>query len=295
MIAGSNGVVQPETPRTVLDFLRRATVFLAQHEVATPRLDAEVLLAFLLDAKRVDVYLRFDQPLGEAEVVAYRELVRRRGAGEPVAYLTGRREFWSRDVQVTPDVLIPRPETELLVERALADIGDRTRALRVLDLGTGSGALALALATELPGAQVVALDVSPAAVAVARGNIESAGLADRVEVAISDWTASIDGGPCFDLIVCNPPYVETAVLGTLAAEVRQEPALALDGGPDGLVAYRALVPLAMPLLASGGRMLLEIGEGQAEPVAALLGAAGSREVARYRDLAGIERVVGGYA
>ncbi len=295
MIAESNGVAQPEAPRTVLDYLRRATVFLTQHDIATPRLDAEVLLAFLLEANRVDVYLRFDQPLGEAEVVAYRELVRRRGLGEPVAYLTGRREFWSRDVRVTPDVLIPRPETELLVERALADLGDRARVLRVLDLGTGSGALALALATELPGAHVVALDVSPAAVAVARGNVEAAGLTDRVEVAVSDWTASIDGGPCFDLIVCNPPYVETAAIDTLATEVRQEPALALDGGPDGLAAYRTFVPMAVPLLASGGRLLLEVGEGQAEPVAALLGAAGSREIASYRDLAGIERVVGGHA
>ena len=295
MSAGANGAARSETPRTVLDYLRRATAFLTQHDVATPRLDAEVLLAFLLDANRVDVYLRFDQPLGEPEVVAYRELVRRRGAGEPVAYLTGRREFWSRDVHVTPDVLIPRPETELLVERALADIGDRARALRVLDLGTGSGALALALATELPSAQVVALDVSPAAVAVARGNVETAGLTDRIEVVVSDWTASIAGGPCFDLIVSNPPYVETAVIAALAAEVRREPTLALDGGPDGLAAYRALVPLAMPLLASGGRMLLEVGQGQAEPVTALLGAAGSREVASYRDLAGIERVVGGHA
>jgi release factor glutamine methyltransferase len=295
VIAGANGVTPGETPRTVLDYLRRATVFFAGRGIETARLDAEVLLAAVLATGRVEVYLRFDQPLGAAEVVAYRELVRRRGAGEPVAYLTGRREFWSRDLRVTPAVLIPRPETEILVEHALGLVGDRGRPLRVLDLGTGSGALAVVLAAELPAAQVLAIDISPAAAAVAHANVAAADLADRATVIVADWTTPLAAGARFDLIVCNPPYVESGALAALAPEVRCEPTVALDGGPDGLAAYRTIAPAAAALLAPAGHLVLEVGLGQADAVGTLVRAAGLATPPAQRDLAGIERVVAGAA
>lgn len=279
---------KPE-PRTVLEFLGRAHGFLAARGVASARLDAEVLLASVLGIDRVGVYLRFDQPLAAREVDAYRELLRRRAAGAPVAYLTGTREFWSVPLAVTPDVLIPRPETELLVERVLAGRVDGEP--RILDLGTGSGALAIALARELPAARVVAVDVSPAAAAVATANAARAGVAERVTVVVGSWTAPLDAAARFDVIVSNPPYVPTAALAGLAPEVQAEPALALDGGEDGLAAYRALVPQAAARLAPGGRLLLEVGEGQAETVAAIAVAAGLEGVAWHADLAGIARVV----
>lgn len=281
----------PPAPRSVLDYLGRAASFLEARSATTPRLDAEVLLAHVLATDRVGVYLRFDQPLAAAEVDGFRALLRRRAAGEPVAYLTGRREFWSRRLRVTPAVLIPRPETELLVERALAAVGARERAVSILDLGTGSGALAVVLACELEAARVVAVDVSPAAARVARANAVEAGVGDRVAALIADWTSALLPAARFDVIVSNPPYVESAGLAALPPEVRAEPCVALDGGADGLAAYRAVVPAAAALLAPDGHLLVEVGEGQAAAVAALCAAAGLVAVACHRDLAGIERVV----
>jgi release factor glutamine methyltransferase len=285
------------SPRTALDYLRRATDFLAARGVAGARLDAEVLLACVLATDRVGIDLRFDQPLGAAEVDAYRALVRRRAGGTPTAYLTGAREFWSIALAVTPDVLIPRPETELLVERVLAGVAAaaRARSLRILDLGTGSGALAVALARELSAARVVAVDVSRAAAVLAAANARRAGVGARVAVVAADWTTAFDGGARFEVIVANPPYVPTAALAALAPEVRAEPALALDGGADGLAAYRALVPGAVGRLAPGGRLLLEVGADQAEAVAAICVAAGLEGVAWHADLARIARVVEGAA
>jgi release factor glutamine methyltransferase len=282
-------------PRTVLAYLRRAAEFFAARGIASARLDAEVLLASVLAIDRVGVYLRFDQPLAAGEVDAYRELVRRRAGGAPVAYLTGVREFWSIPLAVSPDVLIPRPETELLIECVLASCRPAVSPLRILDLGTGSGAVAIALARELPDADVVAVDVSPAAAAVAAANAQRAGVAARVAVVVGSWTSPLDAAARFDVIVSNPPYVPTAEMATLAAEVRAEPALALDGGADGLAAYRALVPEAMARLAPGGRVLVEVGAGQAEAVAAIFVAAGLDGVAWHADLAGVPRVVAGRA
>jgi release factor glutamine methyltransferase len=285
-------------PQTTLEYLRRAVDFLAARSAASARLDAEVLLAFVLATDRIGVYLRFDQPLAPREVDAYRDLVRRRGAGEPVAYLTGTREFWSIPLTVTRDVLIPRPETELLVARVLAVLavaGAEPSGVptprRILDLGTGSGALAIALARELPHALVTAVDVSPQAAAVAAGNARRAGVAERVTVVVGSWTSALDPAARFDVIVSNPPYVPTAELAGLAAEVRAEPTLALDGGEDGLAAYRALVPGAAAHLAPGGWLLVEVGAGQAETVAAIFAAAGLQGVAWHADLAGVARVV----
>jgi len=278
-------------PRTVLEFLRRAASFLATRGIPTPRLDAELLLADVLVTDRVGVYLRFDEPLAPANVRRYRELIRRRAAGQPVAYLTGRREFWSREVAVTPAVLIPRPETEVLLERTLTVVENRRAALRVLDLGTGSGAIAVVLAAELPNASIIAVDVSPAAAAVAAANVRGAGLSDRVGVLVADWCAALQPEARFDLIVSNPPYVETGALDALARELHAEPRLALDGGIDGLEAYRRLVPDAAALLTPGGRLLVEVGARQAAAVTALCAEAGLGGITCHRDLAGIIRVV----
>lgn len=285
-------------PETALAYLELAAKFLAGRGGASARLDAELLLAEVLATDRVGVYLRFDRPLGRAEVDAYRALIRRRGEGEPVAHLTGRREFWSRSFTVTPDVLVPRPETELVVERALAwirETGGRDRAPRILDLGTGSGAIAVALAVELPEASVIAVDLSPAAAAIAERNADTAGVATRVRVVVSDWTAALPADARFDLVVANPPYIPSPDLATLPPEVRREPVLALDGGADGLDAYRRIVVEAVRVVEPGGALFCEVGAGQAPAVAALLAAAGFEDVVSFTDLAGIARVVGGTA
>jgi release factor glutamine methyltransferase len=285
-------------PETALAYLELAAKFFAGRGVATARLDAELLLAEVLGTDRVGVYLRFDRPLGRAEVNAYRVLVKRRGDGEPVAHLTGRREFWSRSFVVTPDVLVPRPETELVVERALAAVdaaGARARPLRVLDLGTGSGILAVTLAAELPNAEVTAVDVSPAALAIAERNAAAVGVQARVRFLPSDWTAALGSDERFELVVGNPPYVPSGDIAGLAPEVRREPVLALDGGLDGLAAYRRIAADAVRVLAAGGTLVVEVGAGQAPAVAALLAEAGLAPVGRFADLAGIERVVVGTA
>ncbi len=282
-------------PGSVLSYLRRATEFLAARGRAAPRLDAEVLLAAVLSTDRVGVYLRFDEPLRSDDVDRYRELVRRRAAGEPVAYLVGKREFWSCELTVTPDVLIPRPETELLVERALAALLDHEGSSRILDLGTGSGAIAIVLARERPQARVVAIDVSRAGAAVAHANALSAGVAGRVDVVVADWGSCLRAGARFDVIVSNPPYITTHALAALPAEVRREPRLALDGGEDGMAAYRRLVPEAAAMLVPGGSLLLEVGIDQAPAVSALLSANGLVDVSWQEDLAGIPRVVAGAA
>jgi len=281
------------TPDTTLAYLELAAKFFVGRGIASARLDAELLLAQVLATDRVGVYLRFDRPLGPREVDAYRALIKRRGEGEPVAHLTGRREFWSRSLVVTPDVLVPRPETELVVERALATIATPDRALRILDLGTGSGAIAIALASELPNATVTAVDGSPAAAAVAEQNAATHGVAARVRVVVSDWTAALPPDERFDLVVSNPPYIPSADVATLPAEVRREPSLALDGGPDGLAAYRRIVAEAARVLEPDGMLLCEIGAGQAAAVVGLFTAADFADVGRFADLAGIERVIAG--
>jgi release factor glutamine methyltransferase len=282
-------------PQTVLEYLGRATEFLVRHGRPTARLDAEVLLASVLSTDRVGVYLRFDQALSRVEADAYRELVRRRGTGEPVSHITGRREFWSLTFTITPEVLTPRPETELVVERALAAMPDRDGRYRVLDLGTGSGALAIALASERKAARVVALDRSMAAAAVALVNARGLGVGERVDVAVGEWTAALRADARFDVIVSNPPYIVTSTIDELPAEVRREPRLALDGGADGLDAYRQLVPAAQALLAPGGTLAVEVGLGQAEAVAEIFTRVGLIETTTGADLAGIERVVSGRA
>lgn len=255
-----------------MEVVRLSTGYLASHGSSSPRLDAELLAAQALNLRRLDVYLQFDRPLEEEQLGAIRELVRRRGDGEPVAHITGEREFHGRAFRVTPDVLIPRPETETLVGLAIAEAQRRAPGgdgLRIADIATGSGCIAVTLAAELPGARVTATDVSEVALSVARVNATRHQVADRVEPVLGSWCAPL-AGRGFDIVVANPPYIPTAELAELERDVRDhEPRLSLDGGTDGLDAYRGLLPSIATVLADGGWSALEIDVRAAAAVAEL--------------------------
>jgi release factor glutamine methyltransferase len=254
-------------------------------------LEAKLLLAHVMDRDRAWVAAHGEAVLTREQALAYDALARRRRNGEPVAYLTGRREFFGLELEVTPDVLIPRPETELLVELALMWLGKENPA-RVLDLGCGSGAVALAIAHERPRARVIGVDVAPAAVALARRNAERLAIGNAAFIE-SDWFARVPREP-FALIVANPPYVaeEDAHLGR--GDLRFEPATALASGGDGLDAIRAIIAAAPDYLAGGGVLALEHGHDQAQAVQMLLRDAGFGDIAFARDLAGIPRVTYGH-
>lgn len=252
----------------------------------TPRLDAEVLLAAAIDRPRSHLYAWPEQIPEPAQTARFAAYLERRLMGEPVAYLLGWREFWSLELGVTPDTLIPRPETELLVELVLARL-PADRSLAIADLGTGSGAIALALAKERPRAQIVATDRSAATLAVARDNAIRLHIAN-VEFREGDWCTPL-AGEHFDLIVSNPPYVATTDSRWREGELRFEPSGALVAGEDGLDAIRAIIIQAPDYLAPGGWLLLEHGYDQGETVPALLRRRGFTEVTDHRDAAGVSR------
>ena len=275
----------------MLDVLRWTTARFEKHGLASPRLDAELLAAHAFAMSRIELYAHFDRPLSASELASYRDLVSRRLAGEPVAYLLGHKEFWSLDLLVDSRVLIPRPDSETLLEEALDRVAGSGAGLRIADVGTGSGALALALAKERPEAQVFATDISPDALAMARANAERLGLA--VSFLEGDLNQPLGPAGRFDLIVANLPYIPSADIDGLAADVRSEPRLALDGGADGLALMRRLVAAAPELLQPAGCLALEVGADQAGAVEELLRGAGLGDIRCRRDLAGIERVVSG--
>lgn len=254
------------------------------------RVDAEALLLHALGRPRSWLFSHSDDPLDETMQARYGALIARREQGEPVAYITGRRGFWSLDLEVTPATLIPRPETELLVELAL-DRLPRDVARAVADLGTGSGAIALAIASERPLAKVVASDASLAALAVARRNAQRLGLG-RVDFVHGDWLQPL-AGQCFDVLVSNPPYIEAADPHLARGDLRFEPATALASGSDGLDDIRRIVHDAPPLLNDEGWLLLEHGWNQGDAVRELLTAAGFRHAFTAQDLEGRDRVSGG--
>ncbi len=270
---------------TPLRLLAWTQEFFAKKGIDAPRLTAELLLAHALSCDRVRLYLDFDKPLGDPELARFRELVRRRGEGEPTAYLVGRREFYGRPYRVDPRVLVPRPETELLVEAALAALPEGGRAL---DLCTGSGCVAISLALARPAARVVATDVSDGALALAREN--AAALGAVVEFATGDLWSAVHGAEPFDVVVSNPPYVPTKELAGLSREVRREPCIALDGGPDGLALLRRIVEGAASRLRPGGTLCLEMHESHVEAVPALCRTAGFARAEARRDLAGLPRL-----
>jgi len=256
-------------------------------------LDAQVLLAHVVGKDRAWLIAHAGDPLSPDLAQAFMALARRRRDGEPVAYLTGVREFWGLSLRVTPDVLIPRPETETLVELVLARI-PKDRDLRVLDLGTGSGAIALAIAHERPRALVLATDVSSDALDVARDNAQRLGLGN-VEFVKSDWyeRVALEWRGAFDLIASNPPYVAAADPHLKEGDVRFEPERSLTPGGDGLGAIRKILVGARERLAPGGTLAVEHGYDQSEAVQTMFGAAGFADIVTAKDLAGIARVVSG--
>jgi release factor glutamine methyltransferase len=273
-------------PLTTSDLLARGTALLAP-VLEWPSLDAGVLLAFSLNVARVRLKSHPEESRTAADLERYLALIERRARGEPVAYITGVREFWTLELRVTRDVLVPRPETELLVERALA-LGP-AGAAQVLDLGTGSGAIALALAAERPQWQLLGLDVSPAALAVAQNNGQRLRLAN-VTFESGDWFSGL-GARRFDLVVSNPPYVDARDPALLA--LQDEPRQALTPGEDALADLRAIIGAAPGHLTAGGWLALEHGATQAAAVARELVACGFGSVRSHRDLSSHERVTEG--
>jgi release factor glutamine methyltransferase len=271
---------------TLGEVLRRSTEHLAAKGAPSPRLDAELLLGKAVGLSRVELYMHLDRPLTGEELAAARELIGRRARREPLQYVLGEWGFRGLTLKVDRRALIPRPETEIVVARCLAPLRGR-EAPRVLDVGTGTGAIALAIAAEHPGARVTGLDVSPEALALAAENVAAVGL--PVALAQGDLFAGLPAGP-WDLVVSNPPYVDPAELETLAAEVRDwEPRTALVG--EG--AIEALARGAVEAVVPGGALVLEVGDGQAPGVAALLEGLGYGDVRVTADLTGRERVVEG--
>jgi release factor glutamine methyltransferase len=273
---------------TLAEVLRRSTEYLETNGSPTPRLDAELLLAHGLGLTRIDLYTQFERPMSEAELAACRGLIRRRGQREPVAYVIGHWGFRRLELDVDARVLVPRPETELVVDRCLALLEGCDRP-SVLDVGTGSGAIALALKDEMPEARVLACDVSADALDVARANAARLGL--DVKLIESDLLEQVTGD-AFQLIVSNPPYIAESEVAMLQPEVAEhEPRLATVAGADGLEIYRRLLPQAAERLAGGGHLVLECGAGQAPALAAELERVGYADAGVDRDLSGIERVV----
>jgi release factor glutamine methyltransferase len=267
------------------------TVRHAIQQAALAPIDAQVLLAFVLGRDRAWLAAHATDALPPDDASAFAQLARRRRDGEPVAYLTGRREFWGLSLAVDPAVLIPRPETETLVECALSKLPQR-RDTRVLDLGTGTGAIALALAHERPQARIVAIDTSDAALAVARGNARRLAV-DSVDFIRGSWFDALHAGERYDLIASNPPYVAVGDPHLGEGDVRFEPAAALVSGIDGLDALRVIVGSAGPYLAPGGWLVVEHGYDQAEAVRRLFEDSGFEALESHRDLCGIHRVAAG--
>jgi release factor glutamine methyltransferase len=258
------------------------------------RLDAELLLAEALGVDRIKLIVEGERPLGDGELARYRELIKRRRSGEPIAYILGRREFFALPFRVDAPVLIPRPDTELLVETALNESRERSMFGRLLDLCTGSGCVAIAFARERPTWRVTAVDLSRDAVAVARDNAARSGVARTVAVLEGDLFAALAPDARFELITANPPYIPSAEVETLELDIRGfEPRLALDGGTDGLEVTRRVISGAAAHLAPGGLLALEIGSEQGAAALGLLEAAGFSETRSLRDLGGHERVVCG--
>ena len=279
--------------KSVAEILKSAVARLEAENIDTPRLDAEILLAHVLDWRRLSLYVDADKILSLESILRFNELINRRLEGVPVAYLTGAKDFMGLTFAVNENVLIPRPDTEILTE----GVGKYLRGQgggNFLDLGTGSGAICVSILKFVKSARACAVDISAEALAVAKFNAQKFHVDDRAEFFCGDLFAPVEG-KIFDAIVSNPPYIPTNQLATLQTEVRREPQLALDGGADGLNFYRRIISDAPRFLVSGGLLAVEIGINQAAAVENLMTAAGFGNVEIFKDLAGIERVVAGFS
>ena len=279
---------------TVLKLLQWTTDYFQRNNVPEPRSSAEVLLAHVLAEDRLFLYLNYDRPMETNELAAYRACIKRRLGGEPNQYITGLQEFWSLPLRLSPDVLIPRPETEVLVEAVLEFLDKADPNVDILDLGTGSGAIAIALARELPAPRIVATDLSMAALQLAQENAKLNQVDERILFVRGDMFAAIPGASQkFKVVATNPPYISHAEISELPREIRDfEPHHALEGGPDGLAAIRLIIAEAHTVLYQAGALFMEMGAEQAESVSALV-----RESQEYRsfhilkDYSGIDRVL----
>ncbi|MDD5586047.1 MAG: peptide chain release factor N(5)-glutamine methyltransferase [Alphaproteobacteria bacterium] len=274
----------------VQDAIRRVTEELDVAGVDNPALDARILVAHALGCARLELLTQAERPLTPAEIEKIQSLAARRARREPVARILGLREFWGLPFGLNEATLEPRPDSETLVEAALSGIGDRGLGIRILDLGTGTGCLLLALLHELPEASGLGVDIAPRAAEQARQNAERLGLQNRVEFRIGDWLEGINEK--FDLIISNPPYVATPDIPNLMPEVRgHDPLAALDGGADGLDVYRLLIPKLPLFLNPNGLAVFEVGQGQAGTVSNLFRNAGFADIATHKDLGGITRCI----
>ena len=281
-----------DTLRTLRTLRRAAEARLAAAGVDTPELDARLLVQHALNLSREQLLFDADKPVPPDAAAKLHALVERRAAREPVSRILGERAFWSLELSLNADTLDPRPDTETIVEAALDALPDRTAPLRILDLGTGTGCILLALLAELPNATGLGIDLSPKAVEAAAGNAARNELAGRARFQAGNWGDGL--AEQFDLIVSNPPYIPSRDIPSLDPEVREhDPLRALDGGADGLDAYRAIAAQLPGLLAPRGIVALEVGAGQAADVAVLLEANGIGVTAVFRDLGGVERCVRG--
>ena len=264
--------------------------YFQERGIENPRLDAEVLLCHVMNLERIDLYVRFDQPLEEQELSSYRDLVRRRSGGEPIAYLLGEKEFMGHTFKVSPAVLIPRPDTEILVEAAVNRLAEYPEP-RFLDIGVGSGAILLSVLKAIPYAKGIGVDLSPDALLIAKENATTLGVSHRAGFLLGDTLAPI-GDRKVQGILSNPPYIPTRDMGTLQKGVKLEPKLALDGGLDGLNIYRKLLLDGKNYLLPGGFLMMEMGIHQAEPITKIALEMGWIELEPPRkDYGGIERVV----
>ena len=279
-----------ETARTVGEVLDETAAALAAAGLEEPRRLARRIVVAAMMLSPAEVFAHPQRHVGEEERVRIEVIAQRVAAREPLSRVLGHREFWGLDFLLSPETLDPRPETETIVEAVRARLPDRERPYRFLDLGTGTGCLLLALLSEYPNARGIGVDVAPGAAATARRNAECLGMRERAHFVAGDWAAALAGA--FDVVVANPPYVVTGELAALMPEVRDhDPPRALDGGADGLDAYRAIVRDLARLLAEGGIFAGEIGIGRTDAVATIIGAAGLAVEPAVADLAGIARVI----
>jgi release factor glutamine methyltransferase len=280
-------------PWTIGRLLQWTADFLKKHGSETALLDTQLLLAEAMGCKKIDLYARFEEEPSESVRTRFRELVKRRSEGEPVAYLVGRKEFYSLDFRVTPDVLIPRPETEHLVVALLDLAKPKVLPRSIADVGTGSGIIAVCAAKNLPAAKVTAIDISPAAIAIARENAEKHGVASRIEFLESDLLAAVPVEQKFDIIASNPPYVADAELENTRPDVKHyEPNVALVAGPAGTEVIERLVPQASDRLNAGGYLLMEISPMIDEKVRVIVQNHGGFELSpTIKDLARLPRIV----
>ncbi len=276
--------------QSVLDW---TTEYFTKHSIELPHLEAEVLLAHALKLKRIDLYVQHERVLKAEELKPFKTLILRRIKKEPIAYITGHKPFMSLDFKVNPDVLIPRPETEKLVEIVIDIAKKEDRKFKILDLCCGSGAIAVSLAKYLENALIWAADLSSKAIEISRLNAKNMGVEDRIKFYCGNLFESLPAGERFDIIVSNPPYIPSSEIEKLQPDVRLfEPKAALDGGPDGLGFYRVIISGTGSRLEKGGSLVLEVGQGQAGPVSGLIRESGLFEEPRIiEDYNGIERVV----